>query len=124
MNISPGIIGPSPRSADRLVHGYELRPIRERRFDLNVVDHLGNAVHHLRASENMRAGLHQFGYGFAVARTFEDEIGDQRDRLRMVELDATFEAAPSDDGSHRNQELVLLPGGKIHVSPSIQPEPR
>ena len=66
--------------------GDELRPVRERRLDLHVVDHLGDTIHHLRARDHLRAKLHQLGDGLAVARAFEDEIGDQRDRLRRLSL--------------------------------------
>src|SRR5262249_15385347 len=33
-------------SSYRLMHRYQLRSIRKRRFDLDVVDHFGDAVHH------------------------------------------------------------------------------
>src|ERR1044072_4019674 len=79
MNISPGIMHTLRLPArkreegkrklpDRLMHGDELRSVRERRLDLHVVDHLGNAVHHLRAGDDLRAALHQFGDGPAAAR--------------------------------------------------------
>src|SRR5439155_25200528 len=35
------------RSPDRVVHGHELGAVRKRGLDLDVVDHFGNAVHHL-----------------------------------------------------------------------------
>src|SRR5438128_5647301 len=81
MKYSPGIIA----SPDWLVHGDKLRAVRERRLDLHVVDHFGDSVHHLRAREHPRAGLHQFGHGLPVARAFKNEIGNQRDGFRMVE---------------------------------------
>src|SRR3984885_15011479 len=46
-------------SPDRLVHGDKLGAVRARRFDLNVMDHLGDAIHHLRAGAHPRPGLHQ-----------------------------------------------------------------
>jgi hypothetical protein len=75
----------------RLVHGDELCPVRKRRLDLDVVDHLGMPVHHLRAGEHLRAGLHQIGDGAAVARALDDEIGNDGDRFGMVELDAALQ---------------------------------
>src|SRR5262245_52282394 len=92
MNISPGIMRAS--SSYRFVHGDKLGSIRECRFHLHVVDHLGNAVHHLCAGDDVGAGFHQLGDGAAIARTFQDEVGDERDRLWMVELDAALEPAP------------------------------
>src|SRR6266545_2901915 len=53
-------------SSYRLMHGHELRPIGERRLDLDLGYHLGDAVHHLRAGDDVRAALHQLGDGFAV----------------------------------------------------------
>jgi hypothetical protein len=68
------------------MHGDELGAVGERRFDLDFVDHVGDAVHHLRPRQHMGAGLHQLGDGLAVARAFHDEVADQRDGLGMVEL--------------------------------------
>ena len=54
--------------SDRLVHRDEFGPVRKRRLDLNVVDHLGDAVHALRPRDHLRAGLHQVGHRAAVAK--------------------------------------------------------
>src|SRR5258705_7326963 len=78
-------------SSYRLVHGDELGAIRKRRFDLNVVDHLGDPIHALRTGDNLRAGLHQIGHRAAVARALDDEIGNDGDGLRVVELDAALQ---------------------------------
>ena len=43
--------------------GDELCAVRKGRLDLDVVDHLGDAVHYLRAREHVGAGLHQLGHG-------------------------------------------------------------
>jgi len=51
----------------------------------------------------------------AVARALDDEIGDDGDRLGMVELDATLEPSPRHHGRHRNQKLVLFAGRQIHA---------
>jgi len=68
-------------SSDRLVHGDELGAVRKGRFDLNVMDHFGNARHHLSTGQNLGTGLHQVGHGAAVARALDDEIGDDGDRM-------------------------------------------
>src|SRR3954453_4045499 len=86
MKYSPGIM----RSPYRLLHRHELRPVRERRLDLPVVNHLRDSVHHLRAGKYLRAGLHELGNRLAVARAFQNEIADQRDRLGVIELHAAF----------------------------------
>jgi len=68
------------------MHGDELGAVRKGRLDLDVMDHLGDARHHLRPGQDLRAGLHQLGDGAAVARALDDEIGDDGNRLRVVEL--------------------------------------
>src|SRR5690242_18448773 len=106
-------------SADRIVHGDELGAVGKGRLDLDVVDHLGDAVHHLRARHHMRAFLHQLGDGFAVARAFQDEIGNQRNRLRVIELDAALEPPARHHGGNRDQQLVLLTRRQVHRRLSI-----
>src|SRR5262244_3533139 len=105
-------------SSYRLMHRYQLRSIGERRLHLDVVDHFGNAVHHLAAREHVRARLHQFGHGLAVARTFDDEIGDERHRLGMIELDATLAPPARHHRSHGDQQLVFFARGQVHDFPS------
>ena len=67
--------------------------------------------------KHVRAGLHQLGHGPAVARTFDDEIGDQRYRLGMIEPDAALEPPARHHRGHGDQQLVLLAGGEIHDLP-------
>src|SRR6516164_3003109 len=74
-------------SSNRLMHRDQLGAVGKRRLDLNLGDHLGDAVHDLYARKDVGAAFHQLGDGAAVARAFEDEVGDQRDGFRMVELD-------------------------------------
>src|SRR5262245_57058472 len=114
----------SPTSSYRLVHGNELGPVRERRLDLNFDDHFGDAVHHLRAREHMRARLHQLGDRLAVARALDDEVGDERHRLGMIELDAALEAPPVHHRGHGDEQLVLLARGQMHGRPAILASPQ
>ena len=96
------------------MNGDELGAVGKRGFDLDVVNHLGDAVHALRAGDDVRPVAHQLGNGAAVARAFQDEIGNQRHRFRMVELDATLEPAARHHGGNRDQHLVFFPGRQIH----------
>jgi hypothetical protein len=68
-------------SPDRFMHGDEFCPIRKRRLHLDIVNHLGDPRHALRAGQDLRAGLHQIGDGAAIAGALDDEIGDDRDSL-------------------------------------------
>ena len=61
--------------------------------------------------------FHQLGDGAAVARAFEDEIGDQRDRFRMVELDAALQPAARHHRGHGDQQLVFFARREIHRGP-------
>ena len=101
------------------MHSDELGAVGKRRLDLDVVDHLRDAVHALRAGDDLRARLHQFGYGTAVARALDDEVGNDGDRLGVVELDAALQPAARHHGRHRYQELVLFAGRQIHASTLI-----
>ena len=120
ITISPGSASVSPgielvvRAADRVVHGDQLGAVGEGRLDLDVVDHRGDAVHHLVGGDDMRARLHQFGDRAPVARALDDEIGDQRDRFGMVELDAALEAPARDHRRHGDQQFVFFAWRQIH----------
>ncbi len=92
----------------------ELGPVRESRLDLNVVDEGGDAVHDLVGPHHMGAGLHQVGDRSAVARALDDEVGDQRDGLGIVQLDAALEPASRDHGGHGDEQLVLFARRQIH----------
>ena len=54
-------------------------------------DHLGHAVHHLAAAEQLLAEIHQLGDRAAVADQLEQLRRDQRDRLGIVEPQAARE---------------------------------
>ena len=47
----------SRSSSDRLMHGDEFCAVRKRRLDLDVVDHLGDARHALRAGDQDRKSV-------------------------------------------------------------------
>jgi hypothetical protein len=64
----------------------------------------------------MGAFRHQFGDRAAVARAFENEIGDQRNGFRMIEFDAALEPPPRHHRCHGDQELVLLARSEMHGS--------
>ena len=71
--------------------GDQLGTVRKGGFDLNVMDHLGDAIHTLVDRNHMPSCLHQLGNRFAVTRSLDNKIGDQGNRLWMVQLDATLQ---------------------------------
>src|SRR5262249_60244687 len=78
---------------------------------------LAAAVAPLRVGEPVPPCPHQLGDGPAVAGAFDDEIGDRRNRLGMIELDAALEPPARHHRRHGDEQLVLLARGQIHVFP-------
>src|ERR1700755_2921324 len=113
MKRSPGII--AALLSDRLMDGDEFCAVRKRRLDLDVVDHFGDAGHHLVAPQHLGAGLHQLGHGATVTRALDDEVVDAGNGSRMMELAAALEPAARHHRGHRDQKLVLFAGRKIHA---------
>src|SRR5262249_13688538 len=78
----------------------------------------GNPAHPPPAGDPGPPRLHQFGHGLAVARTFDDEIGDERHRLGMIELDATLAPPARHHRSHGDEQLVFFARSQVHDLPS------
>src|SRR3546814_9480982 len=51
------------------------------------------ALHELLARQHAGTVAHQFGDAAAIAGTFDDEIGDQRHGLGMIQFHTAFEPA-------------------------------
>src|SRR5262245_29269207 len=111
---SPAKLGRKRDSANGRMDGDELGAVGEGRLDLDLLDDVGHAFHHLLAPQHMRAGLPQIGDRAAIARALDHEIGDQRHGLGMVELHTALETAARHDGGHGDQKLVLLARRQIH----------
>src|SRR6266851_9416015 len=91
---SPASLGrKAMASTNRRMDGAELGAVGEGRLDLDLVDHVGDALHHLLAAQHLGAVLHQVGDRAAVTRALDDEIADQRHGFGIVELDAALEAS-------------------------------
>src|SRR5262249_38095160 len=118
---SPGIIAaPSP---DRVMDGHELGAIRKGAFDLDVLDHLRHALHHVVASEDLRAFGHELGAALAVADALEPLGRDQRHRLGMVELEPARAPPPRQIGGHDDEELLLFTWCQMHVRSGLPGRP-
>jgi len=74
--------------------GDQLGAVWERSFYLNLTDHFGHAFHDRVGGQDGGAQAHDFGHGAAVANHFEDFRRDQRDRLGVIQLEATGAALP------------------------------
>jgi putative transposase len=99
---------------NRLVNGHQLGSVGKRRFDLHVRDHLGDAIHHVGAGEDGFAETHQVCHRAAITRAFHQLAGDERDRLRVVELHAALAAPARQVGRDSDQQLLLLTGCQVH----------
>ena len=80
-------------------------------FDLNVVDHLGDALHNLIAGKNFCTIGHQGGNAFAVAGPFNNKVADQGNGFRVVKLYTAFKAGPGHHGGNRDQQFIFFSWG-------------
>ena len=92
----------------------EFGSVRERRFDLYVVDHLGNTFHAIGPRYDMRACFHQIGHRPAVPSAFNHVIGNESDGFRVVKLDPARLAFARDHGRQRDQKLVTQTSSQNH----------
>ncbi|SKZ94627.1 Uncharacterised protein [Mycobacteroides abscessus subsp. abscessus] len=100
------------------MHGDELRPVRESRLHLNVVQHLGHTVHHVVASEYLTPRCHEFGDAASVPCTLEHVIGDQRDGLGVIQLHAPALPAPGQFRCVGDEQPFLFMWRQPHLNPS------
>ena len=92
----------------------QLGPIGKGGFHLDVRDHLGHAVHDIVTGEHRSALAHEMCHGLAVASTFHHGGADERNRLRVVELQATGATAFSQQRRGEDQQLVFFTRGEFH----------
>lgn len=93
---------------------HELRAVRERRFDLDFVNHLGHAGHAVIPFQNRRPEAHQVGDGFSVPRALHDLVSDDRDRLGIVELYAAGLSPAGEIGGDDNEQLFAFAWSEVH----------
>src|SRR4029453_505000 len=113
---SPGITPASfaQSLANRMVNGDELGAVGERALDLNFLDHLRHAFHHVVATEDAEPRRHPLRHGPPVADALEDLRGDERERLGVVELETASAAPPRDFGRGEDEQLLLLARSEVH----------
>src|SRR5215471_12094136 len=73
----------------------------------------------MNISPGIMASLHRM-----VACTFDDEIGDERHRLGMIELDAALPPPARHHRSHGDEQLVFFTRGQVHDLPSTLASPQ
>src|SRR4029453_2697432 len=97
-----------------MVNGHQLGSVGEGPLDLDLVEHLGHAVHHIAAREDGGPERHQVGDRTPVADPFQDLGGDQRHRLGIVQLEAAPATAARHLGGDEDEEFVLLARSQMH----------
>src|SRR5262249_43254136 len=107
---SPGIT-PSPYG---LMDGHELGAIWKRAFHLDLADHFAHPFHHGVARKNRGPDARDLRDGLAVADKLEDFGGDQRDGLRMIELQAAGAPSSRQLTGVEDEELVDLAWSQVH----------
>ena len=93
---------------DRVVDGDEFGAVGEGGFDLDVVDHVGDAFHDVGDFEKRGAVAHEVGDGAAVAGALDDLVGDDGDGFGVVEFDAAGLAAAGEIGGDDDEEFFAL----------------
>ena len=88
--------------------GDELGAIRKSRFDLDVVDHFGDALHDIVPFEQGGSGAHQFGDRSSVPSAFENLRSDEGHGFGMVQLQAAIPAPACQIRRNDDQKLLLL----------------
>src|SRR5262245_50976288 len=101
-------------STNGVVNGDELGSVGEGGFDVDLLDHVGDAVQELIASQDLPALRHELGNRLSISRPLENDVGDQGDRLRVVQFEASSEPPPSDDCGDRDHELVSFTWREVH----------
>ena len=97
-----------------LVNRDQLGAVWKGGLDLNIGNHVGNAIHHVGAGEQAAAFAHELGYGFTVARTFHDRCADKGNRFGVVELKASGFSSFGQEPGSEYQKFVFFAWGEFH----------
>ena len=90
--------------------GDQLGSVRERRFDLNFMDHFRDAIHDILSFQDRGPEAHQVTNRSAVTGAFEDLVGNDRNGFRIVQLKSTGLASPREVSCDDNEKLLLFAG--------------
>jgi len=86
----------------------EFSSVREGSLDLDVVDHVCDAIHDVFAFQNGCSVAHEIRNRPAVARPFKDFVGEDRDRLRIIEFKTSRLAPPGEICRDNDEKLFLF----------------
>ena len=84
--------------------------IRERCLDLNLADHIGNAVHDIVAGQNLCAELHQLHNGLSVPCQFQKLGTDLGECFRVIQFQAACSPLFGEITGHMKHQFFLFLG--------------
>src|SRR5215510_2368105 len=100
--------------ANWIVDTDELGAIGERCLHLHLVNHFRDTFHDLIVPQYGAAFGHEFGNRLAVACSLHHEVRYERDRFRVVELDAPTKPPTRNQRRERDQKLVSFTRREVH----------
>ena len=98
----------SPCSPNGLMNGDQFGPVGEGGFGLDLVDHLRDALHHVASREDGRAKAHEISDRSPIARAFQNLVGDDGDRFRVVQLQPPFLTPAREVGGDHDEKFFLV----------------
>jgi hypothetical protein len=99
--------------------GHELGAIRKRAFRLDLANHVAHTFHHGVVLKNRRPDAHDLGDRSAVADELEEFSRDQRNGLRMIQLQPSGSPSSRELSGAENDELIDLAWSQVHKSSRI-----
>ena len=97
-----------------MMNRHELAAVRKRALNLHLDDHLRHVVHHIGASEQLSAEVHQLGDRAPIANELEHLRANQRDRFRIVQANAACESFLRQIAGLMKGQLVELLRREMH----------
>src|SRR5579884_2666640 len=110
---SPGCI--SALLLNRIVYRHELRPVRKRRFHLDIMNHLRHAIHDVSAPKDLRPKYHDVRHRLTIACGFENLGRQDCHSLGIIQLQTARAAFLRDLGSDEDQELLLFTRRQVQI---------
>src|SRR3990172_446065 len=93
---------------------HQLRSVRKRSFNLDLLQHLRHALHDLLTMKEMDPLRHELGDALAIPNPFKDLRSDQGQRLGVVQLEAARSPPPRHFSGGEDQQLLLLTRRQMH----------
>ena len=103
------------------MEGDELGAVLERRFDLDLGEQVGDALHDVGVGEDVATVLHQVCHPPPVAGRLEHPGGEHGDRLGMVESQPPAVPRAGDTGGLMEHQSLLLVRAETHAGRTVRP---